>query len=50
MISFHRNRTLGSLTSVESLRKAQLEMLKTEKFAHPNYWSAFSLSGGFTEY
>lgn len=50
MISFHQKRKIGKLSSIEALRQAQLEMLQTKDFSHPNYWSAFSLSGGYTEY
>ncbi|HRH40346.1 MAG TPA: CHAT domain-containing protein [Pyrinomonadaceae bacterium] len=50
MISFHQKRRLDKLSSIEALRQAQLEMLKTNEFSSPNYWSAFSLTGGLTNY
>ncbi|NET61557.1 MAG: CHAT domain-containing protein [Symploca sp. SIO2E6] len=33
----------------EALRQTQLEMLKTEEYAHPYYWSAFIPSGDWRE-
>lgn len=50
MINFHKNRRQKNLSSVASLREAQLEMLKTQEFNAPYFWSAFSLVGGFTNY
>jgi CHAT domain-containing protein len=50
MVAFHRNRTAKALSSAESLRQAQLEMIKTEKTSAPFYWAAFSLFGGYATY
>lgn len=50
MISFHEKRTQAKLSSIEALRQAQIEMLKSNDFASPYYWSAFSLTGGLTNY
>ncbi|HKO43698.1 MAG TPA: CHAT domain-containing protein [Pyrinomonadaceae bacterium] len=50
MIAFHRNRKEKGLTSAESLRKAQLEMLSREHTQAPFYWAAFSLFGGYANY
>jgi len=50
MIAFHRNRKENGWTSAESLRQAQLELLKNEATAAPYYWSAFNLVGGFAAY
>ena len=50
MISFHRKRRLGNLSSIEALRQTQLEMLKTPGVSSPFYWSAFSATGGFAKY
>jgi CHAT domain-containing protein len=50
MVAFHRNRKEQSLTSVESLRRAQLEVLKNERTSAPFYWAAFSLFGGYANY
>jgi CHAT domain-containing protein len=50
MIAFHKNRKEKGLTSAESLRKAQLEMLSREQTQAPFYWAAFSLFGGYANY
>lgn len=50
MIAFHRNRTEKHLTSAESLRQAQLEMLRRDQTNAPFYWAAFSLFGGYANY
>ncbi len=50
MIAFHRNRKEKHLTSAESLRQAQLEMLGSERTRAPFYWAAFSLFGAYSTY
>lgn len=50
MIAFHRNRKQKGLAGAESLRRAQLELMKNEKTSAPYYWSAFNLVGGVTAY
>jgi CHAT domain-containing protein len=50
MIAFHRNRKEKRMTSAESLRQAQLEVLSRDKTSAPFYWAAFSLFGGYTNY
>ena len=50
MVAFHRNRRERGLTSAESLRRAQLEMLRAGDRREPFYWAAFSTFGGYTEY
>lgn len=52
MIAFHRNRREKGLTSVEALRRAQIEMLKdaNENFRQPYFWTAFSIIGGSANY
>jgi CHAT domain-containing protein len=50
MIAFHRNRKERRMTSAESLRQAQLEMLSKSETAAPFYWAAFSLFGGYANY
>ena len=49
MVAFHLNRRERDLTSAEGLRRAQLEMLTTDR-KEPFYWAAFSLFGGYAEY
>jgi CHAT domain-containing protein len=50
MIAFHRNRKEKRMTSAESLRQAQLEMLGKDETKAPFYWAAFSLFGGYAGY
>jgi CHAT domain-containing protein len=50
MIAFHRNRKANRLTSAESLRQAQLEVLRNGPTHAPYYWAAFSLFGGYANY
>jgi CHAT domain-containing protein len=50
MISFHRNRKERGMSSAESLRQAQLEMLRKTETEAPFYWAAFSLFGGYATY
>ena len=45
MEEFYRNLVKGDLCKTDALRKAQLTMLKNEKFAHPFYWAPFVLYG-----
>lgn len=50
MIAFHRNRKDKRMTSAESLRRAQLEVLSRDETRAPFYWAAFSLFGGYANY
>jgi CHAT domain-containing protein len=50
MISFHRNRREKNLSSAESLRQVQIEMLRGNENNQPYYWAAFNLFGGFANY
>ena len=50
MIAFHRNRKERKMTTAESLRQAQLDVLSREQTSAPFYWAAFSLFGGFANY
>jgi len=50
MIAFHRNRKTNHITSAESLREAQLEVLRNGQTQSPYYWAAFSLFGGYANY
>jgi CHAT domain-containing protein len=45
MGEFYRNLVKEKLGKTDALRKAQLIMLKDEKFAHPFYWAPFVLVG-----
>ena len=50
MIAFHRNRKVNRMSSAESLRQAQLELLSRDETKSPSYWAAFSLFGGYANY
>jgi len=50
MIAFHQNRTRKRMTTIESLRQAQLEVLAKGETRAPFYWAAFSLFGGYANY
>lgn|GEM_PF-1834775 len=50
MVAFHRNRKQQRMSSAESLRAAQLQVLNQAKTSAPFYWAAFSLFGGYTNY
>jgi CHAT domain-containing protein len=50
MIAFHRNRKQQRMSSAESLRAAQLQVLNQASTRAPFYWAAFSLFGGYTNY
>lgn len=45
MTKFYEGLKSG-LTKAEALRTAQLSLLKSDKYFHPYYWSAFILVGG----
>jgi CHAT domain-containing protein len=48
MIAFHKHRKEAGLSSVEALRRAQLEMLRGRNgiYSRPFYWAAFAAYGG----
>jgi CHAT domain-containing protein/TolA-binding protein len=50
MISFHRARCARAMSSADSLRAAQLEVMKSETTSAPFYWGAFAAFGGYTSY
>ena len=52
MVSFHTNRTKERRSTVEALRKAQLQMARgpAENFRRPYYWAAFTVTGGYAEF
>jgi CHAT domain-containing protein len=45
MGEFYKNMLKGDLIKTDALRKAQLAVLKDEKFAHPFYWAPFVIFG-----
>ncbi|MEL6468577.1 MAG: CHAT domain-containing protein [Cyanobacteria bacterium J06623_4] len=44
---FYQELTNASLSKAEALRRAQVKILKTPKYSHPYYWSAFVLIGNW---
>jgi CHAT domain-containing protein len=52
MISFHRHRKVENLSTVEALRRAELEMLKgdTPRYHLPYYWASFAAIGGYARF
>ncbi|HKV37120.1 MAG TPA: CHAT domain-containing protein [Pyrinomonadaceae bacterium] len=50
MIAFHSNRKQKGMTSAESLRQAQLQLMSRDETSAPFYWAAFSLFGGYATY
>ena len=45
MEEFYKNLVKKKLSKTDALRKAQLTMLKDEKYSHPFYWAPFVLLG-----
>ena len=47
MTRFYQRLAKGQVTKAEALRQAQQELLQSEQFNHPYYWSAFILLGNW---
>ena len=47
MTRFYQRLARGQVTKAEALREAQQELLQSEAFNHPIYWSAFILLGNW---
>ncbi|WP_424102757.1 CHAT domain-containing protein [Moorena producens] len=47
MTRFYQKLAKGKVTKAEALRQAQQELLQSEQFNHPYYWSAFILLGNW---
>jgi CHAT domain-containing protein/predicted negative regulator of RcsB-dependent stress response len=47
MVSFYRNRKDGGETKAQSLRDAQLALLRSPGFSHPSYWAPYLLIGNW---
>jgi CHAT domain-containing protein/uncharacterized protein HemY len=45
MSAFYQELQKGDVTPIEALHRAQVAMIRSEKFNHPNYWSAFFAIG-----
>ncbi len=47
MKQFYQEIAQGKVTKAEALRRAQVAILKSEKFNDPYFWSAFVLVGNW---
>ncbi len=47
MTSLYKELAQTGVTKAEALRRAQVSILKTQKFSHPFFWSAFILVGNW---
>ncbi|OYQ62117.1 hypothetical protein B9G53_24045 [Pseudanabaena sp. SR411] len=45
MAAFYNELQKGDVTVIEALRRAQVSLIKSPNFNHPNYWSAFLAIG-----
>jgi CHAT domain-containing protein len=45
MAAFYQELQKGDVTVTEALRRAQVSLIKSSNFNHPNYWSAFFAIG-----
>ncbi len=45
MTVFYDELKKGDVTSTEALHRAQVSLIKSPKYNHPNYWSAFFAIG-----
>jgi CHAT domain-containing protein len=52
MVRFHYLRKMGGESTVDALRKAQIEMLhgSDKRLHHPYYWAAFIVGGGYSRF
>lgn len=45
MTGFHRRLKSGNISKAQALREAQLELLRSDPYIHPNLWAPFILIG-----
>ena len=45
MTAFYSELQKGDVTVTEALRRAQVSLIKSPQYNHPNYWSAFFAIG-----
>ncbi|BBC25471.1 CHAT domain-containing protein [Pseudanabaena sp. ABRG5-3] len=45
MEAFYQELKKGNITSTEALQRAQISLIKSQNYNHPNYWSAFFAIG-----
>jgi CHAT domain-containing protein len=49
MIHFHQYRKKEKLSTIDALRKSQLDLLESDDFNRPYYWAAFAVTGGYSQ-
>lgn len=47
MSEFYRELAQGDTTKAEALRRAQISLVKSDRYSHPFFWSAFVLVGNW---
>ena len=47
MSKFYRELATGNTTKAEALRQAQISLVKSDRYFHPFFWSAFVLVGNW---
>jgi CHAT domain-containing protein/predicted negative regulator of RcsB-dependent stress response len=47
MSGFYRGLKAGTMTKAQSLRQAQLQLLRTGQYRHPSYWAPYLLIGNW---
>ena len=47
MVSFYKSRKAGGETKAQSLRDAQLALLRSPTYSHPSYWAPYLLVGNW---
>ena len=47
MTTFYQEIAQENITKAEALRRAQIEILKSDRYSHPFFWSAFILVGNW---
>ena len=47
MTEFYRELARGNTTKAEALRRAQISLVKSDRYSHPFFWSAFVLVGNW---
>ena len=45
MAAFYKELQTGDISVTEALRRAQVSLIRSKEFNHPNYWSAFFAIG-----
>lgn len=47
MTNFYQELAQENTTKAEALRRAQISILKSDRYSHPFFWSAFILVGNW---